>query len=98
VAHVRPFVSNGRVIYAKPITAEVLAFAQKAPHESEWRWIEDRQQTAAWSYFLGAHITGGRPPLVTTRGVGANARSGFLAPWLWPPRKDGTISETGEAA
>jgi hypothetical protein len=97
VARARPFVSNGRVIYAKPITAQVLAFAN-APPVSAWHWIEDRQQTAAWSSFLSAHIAGGRPQLVTTRGIGEKVRSGFLAPWPWPPRKDGTISETGEAA
>jgi Helix-turn-helix domain len=97
VARARPFVSNGRVIYAKPITSQVLAFAQ-APPESAWHWIEDRQQTAAWSSFLSTHIAGGRPQLVTTRGVGADARSGFLAPWHWPPRKDGTIGNAGEAA
>jgi hypothetical protein len=97
IARTRPFVSNGRVIYSKPLTAQLLAFAQ-APPQGEWIWIEDRQQIAAWSSFLSAHIAGGRPQLLTTRGVGADARSGFLAPWPWPPRKDGTISNAGEAA
>jgi hypothetical protein len=97
VARTRPFVSNGRVIYSKPITPQLLAFAQ-APPESAWIWIEDRQQIAAWSSFVASHVLGGRPQLVTTRGVGADARNGFLAPWSWPPRKDGTISDAGEAA
>jgi Helix-turn-helix domain len=97
IARTRPFISNGRMIYPKPITPQLLAFAQ-APPQSEWVWIEDRQQTAAWSSFLGAHVTGARPQLVTTRGAGADARKGFLAPWPWPPRKDGTISNAGEAA
>jgi hypothetical protein len=93
VARARPFVSNGRVIYARPVTAQLLAFAQ-APPQSEWHWIEDRQQTAAWSNFLGTHIAGARPQLVTARGD----RNGFFAPWSWPPRKDGSISDAGEAA
>jgi hypothetical protein len=97
IARTRPLVSNGRVLYPKPITAQLLAFA-KAPPQDEWIWIEDRQQIAAWSNFLSAHILGARPQLVTTRGVGADARSGCFAPWPWPPRKDGTIGEKGEAA
>jgi hypothetical protein len=97
VARTRPFISNNRVIYPKPITPQLLAFAQ-APPESAWIWIEDRQQTAAWSSFVASHVSGGRPQLVTTRGVGADTRSGFLAPWHWPPRKDGTIGNAGEAA
>jgi hypothetical protein len=97
VNRMRPLVSNGRVIYPREITGQLLGFA-KAPPPAEWLWIDDRQQIAAWSSFLATHITGGRPQLVTTRGLGADAHSGFLAPWPWPPRKDGTISSTGEAA
>jgi len=97
VARCRPLVSNGRVIFAGEITPQLLAFA-RAPREADWLWIEDRQQTAAWSSFLAVHIAGGRPRLLTTRGVGADARMGFLAPWPWPPRKDGTIGNAGEAA
>jgi hypothetical protein len=97
IARTRPLVVNGRVIYPKPLSAQLLAFAQLPPQD-EWIWIEDRQQTAAWSSFLAAHVAGGRPQLVTTRGTGANVRNGFFAPWPWPPRKDGTISSAGEAA
>jgi hypothetical protein len=81
IARTRPFISNGRMIYPKPITPQLLAFAQ-APPQSEWVWIEGRQQTAAWASFLGAHVTGARPQLVTTRGAERSGwRSAPLGDW-----------------
>lgn len=86
---------QGRVTYPLPITSQVLAFAE-LPRPAEWRWIEDRAQLAAWSTFLGAHLHRPRPSLLTTRGIGDDKRSGFEAPWPWPPRKDGSISADEE--
>lgn len=94
LARVSLFEHRGRVVYPLPITAQVLAFAEVGSR-SGWHWIEDSRQLAAWSTFLSAHVHVARPDLTITRGE----RRGFYAPWPWPPRKDGTISETeGESA
>lgn len=85
------FESGGRVVYPLPLTAQVLAFADM-PDRSAWRWIEDRQQIAAWSAFLTSAVHKARRELIETRGVGAEQRRGIYAPWSWPPRKDGAIS------
>ena len=97
VARARPFVSNGRVIYAKP---DHRAGARIRAGAAGKRLALDRGSATDRGLvkLSEPHIAGGRPQLVTTRGVGADARSGFLAPWHWPPRKDGTISNAGEAA
>jgi hypothetical protein len=97
VGRARPFVSGNRVIYPRSLTPQLLAFA-RSPEQAQWIWIEDRQQVAAWANFLGEHVLGGRPPLVSDRLVDGETRKGFFAPWPWPPRKDGSIGEAGEAA
>lgn len=84
VAKVRPFVSNGRLVYRGGVTPQILAFAAVADKAS-WRWITDRQQIAAWQTFLAAHVHAGRPALLEKRGE----ETGFYAPGPWPPRKDG---------
>jgi DNA-binding transcriptional ArsR family regulator len=94
VARSRPFESQGRIVYPGEITPQILVLAT-AGRSSSWPWIEDRQQIGAWSNFLNAHVRGSRGPLVVTRGIGADQRSGIYAPWPWPPRKDGTLSPTG---
>ena len=93
VARVRAFESAGRIVYARPMTPQLLAFADAGP-PSSWGWIEDRQQIAAWSAFVAEHVLGSRPVMTITRGVGDAQRAGIEAPWPWPPRKDGRISET----
>lgn len=85
------FESQGRVVYPLPVTLQVLAFAD-LPKQSDWHWIEARNQIAAWSTFLSAHIAKARGVMETTRGSGADARRGIYAPWPWPPRKDGQTS------
>ncbi len=92
VARIRPAESNNRLRYTGEITPQMLAFAQAADRAS-WPWIEDRQQVAAWSNFVGAHVRSARPPLIVTRGLGEAMRSGIYAPWLWPPRVDGSLTE-----
>ncbi|MEH2705213.1 hypothetical protein ABIF21_000035 [Bradyrhizobium elkanii] len=90
--------NRGKVTYPLPITAGVLAFAD-LPAERDWHWIETPAQLFRWSAFLNAHIHGRRADLMVMRGVGADARRGFMAPHPWPPRKDGTWSsdESGES-
>ncbi|WP_440640264.1 hypothetical protein ACSHT2_02665 [Bradyrhizobium sp. PUT101] len=92
VARTRPFVSNGRVIYPGGVSAQLLAFAAVA-EKAAWRWITDRQQIAAWTAFLAAHVRGGRPALLEKRGE----ETGFYAPGPWPPRKDGGWPELAAA-
>lgn len=93
MARVSLFEHRGRVVYPLPVTAQVLAFGSTAPLQ-QWNWIDDARQLAAWSTFLSAHVHVARPDLMLTRGD----RRGFYAPWPWPPRKDGSISETEESA
>jgi hypothetical protein len=93
VARARPFESQRRIVYPGEITAQMLAFAD-AGNRSSWPWIEDRHQIAAWTGFVSGHVHGARPALVTTRGIGADQRSGIYAPWPWPPSVDGKIYTT----
>jgi len=92
IAHV-PLTDFGtrQYLLRKPMTPQALAFA-KAPPESDWIFIaiEDRNQCGAWNGVL-ADLLEGRPrsQLVWDRNPGG--RRGFMAPWPWPPRKDGTI-------
>ncbi len=91
------FEFNGTLRYPLAVTPRVLAFGD-LPDRSGWHWIEG-QQLAAWSAFLSSHIHLSRKDISTTIGEGAARRRGIYAPWPWPPRKDGTISETsGDAA
>jgi hypothetical protein len=94
VAHIRPLISNDRVIYPQPVTPQLLAFAHHAAPRGNWVWIEDHRQTAAWQKFLALHVIGARPTLAQRVGV----KTGFFAPWPWPPRVDGTISEVMDQA
>jgi hypothetical protein len=91
VARCQLFEHRGSVVYPMVVTPRVLAFAE-AGQSSGWLWIEDRQQIAAWSTFVGEHVHRPRGAMITTRGVGEAMRHGILAPWPWPPRKDGTLS------
>ena len=91
VARSRLFENQKRYVYRGEITPQVQAFAD-APARSDWIWIEGSQQLGAWSAFLASHVFGARPPMLTTRGVGPDQRTGIYAPWPWPPRKDGSLS------
>lgn len=82
---------GGFLIYPLPVTPQVLAFGN-AGDSASWCWVEGNQ-VAAWSAFLTSAIHKPRPDLVTTREVDGEQRRGMLAPWPWPPRKDGTISQ-----
>ncbi|MBR1206976.1 MULTISPECIES: helix-turn-helix domain-containing protein [unclassified Bradyrhizobium] len=85
------FEARGRVNYSLPMTARVLAFAELPP-ENAWQWVDAPGQLAAWSAFLSAHIAVRRPELASVRTIDGAPRRGFMAPWPWPPRKDGTIA------
>ena len=93
VARITPFESRNRIAYRGELTAQLLAFAEAG--DVKTLWIEDRQQIAGWSHFIAKHVHGNRPPLIQTRGTGADQRSGIYAPWPWPPSSEGKIYTTG---
>jgi hypothetical protein len=75
---------DGTVRHLKPITPRLVALAQAMPREE---WVElDRQQAGAWEAFVEENLT-----LATRRRLS----EGALAPWPWPPRKDGSIYVEG---
>ena len=81
-----PFENNGRLIYPKPVTPQLLAFAS-AGSASSWEFVELGKAIASWSAFLDAHIFGVRSPFVVTRGD----RRGIFVPWLFPPSVEGKV-------
>jgi hypothetical protein len=92
-----PFSASGQFLLPSPMTPQLLAFAD-APAEAEWMFIsaEQRQQVGAWSGFLRKVIgVKPRPELVSQRNWRRGHRieePGFVAPWPWPPRVDGSLS------
>jgi hypothetical protein len=96
-ARVPLFETGGKVVYSLPITARLLAFAELPP-DRDWYWIDEPGPLAAWSAFLSAHINRARPDISEMGGSGQVKRRGIKAPWPWPPRKDGTLSPTGETS
>lgn len=74
---------GGQVYHVNPITPRLLALAG-APPRSEWVML-DHQQAAAWDGLISENLQ-----IVRTR---LDHRSS--APWPWPPRKDGTLSQAG---
>ena len=74
---------GGHVYHANPITPRLLALAT-APPRSAWVQL-DRHQAVAWDGLISENLQ-----IVRTR---LDDRS--LAPWPWPPRKDGSLSPTG---
>lgn len=97
IAHIKPLDFNGIYVLPGPLSAQVLALAQ-APREIEWTFIAGDQvhQCAAWSDLIVAELKDkARPRLVAAHGQNPGSAVGFMAPWPWPPRKDGTFSTTG---
>lgn len=68
------------VTYGRPVTPQIAALAQ-SPHRTHWVQL-DHRQAGAWEELLRETLTvQARAPL----------RDGSMAPWPWPPKKDGTI-------
>ncbi|MCS3725484.1 hypothetical protein [Bradyrhizobium betae] len=84
--HARLTMLRGGVLYYyRPITPRLLALAGApgAPIPPRDQWVTlGRQQAAAWESFVSEHVTANHPRL----------QEGSSAPWLWPPRKDGSLS------
>lgn len=89
VARVTPFrLQSGEISFLREVTPQLLAMA-KAPPRENWPFIEERNQIGAWRGFVGNCVTRSIPTFVEER----NGKSGVFAPWPWPPRKDGTLSD-----
>lgn len=71
---------------------DVLAFADLPPKTS-WLFVSDRKQMGAWVEFFGHTL-----PNVPRRSITEhqNGMPGFVLPWPWPPRKDGTTYTNAE--
>lgn len=88
----RPFaLRDGSLSYRGEVTPQLLALAT-APPRDQWLKITDRQQLGAWSAFVDRYGPTSRPTLVQPGDDGP----WLLAPWLWPPRVDGTLGSDGE--
>lgn len=89
----RPFETGGKFLLTEPMLPAVLALAD-APDHREWKLVpaEDRNRCGAWNELVERALPGkNRPVLINTRNPGG--ASGFMAPWDWPPRKDGTLCD-----
>ena len=85
--------NNGDLIFTRLMTPQIAAL-QWAPPRGDWIWIEDEQQIGAWRGFVTG-LVHNCPQLTEQR----NGKSGLLAPWPWPPKKDGSLyagPENGE--
>jgi hypothetical protein len=94
IAHTSPRDWGDEFILHRPLTDQILALANTPP-DREWVMITPAMvnQVGAWRAFLGRELgTLARPELLWDRNPGGVR--GFLAPWPWPPKKDGTLSAT----
>lgn len=90
IAHVTPLEIGGTYRRRSPLSTRGLALAD-VPPETDWIFIaaEQRPQRAAWDDFIKRELPGlNRPELAWDRNPGR--QSGFLAPWPWPPKADGS--------
>lgn len=79
---------DGTVKFSRAMTPRLAALA-KAPERSAWVEL-DRNQAGAWEGLLRSVFEDG---LVRT-----HYREGMRAPWHWPPRVGGELSNDGEPA
>lgn len=75
---------DGSIPYRLSVTPRLRALASPPPREA-WAKLS-QQQAAAWDAFLDECV-----PFPTRKRIA----EGSLAPWLWPPRKDGSIYNEG---
>ena len=76
--------ADGGIWYRHEIAPRLLALAQAAP-EADYVAV-DHRQAGAWNDLIDEFV------IVQAR---RRLRGGDRAPWLWPPRIDGTLSSTG---
>lgn len=94
IAHIsapREFGRNYQL--SRPLSPPALALA-KAPPSGQWVFIsaENPNQCQAWTELIVAALAGKpRPVLVSVWPRNPAGKRGFMAPWSWPPRKDGSL-------
>jgi hypothetical protein len=71
---------DGAIRYRREITPQLLALAG-APSRTDWAQLT-HQQAWAWNGLLESFVA---------LDVWTKLQEGSLAPWPWPPRKDGTL-------
>ena len=79
--------NNGDFVFCAPMTPQILAM-QWAPPRKDWLWLEGEQEIAAWRGFVTTQVTN-CAVLTEERG----GKRGLLAPWRWPPNKDGAFHD-----
>jgi len=97
IARIEPKAFAGKYLLPGPMTPQLLTLSG-APPLDNWHFIPEaeRQQTGAWNNYLRKMLgERARPALVDERNWRGSERineRGFLAPWAWPPRVDGSLS------
>lgn len=82
----RPVVaSDDTVTLPHALSGAEMAFADPPPR-NRWQFVSDRNQLAAWLGFFDEHLQGVNRRVIVEERQGVR---GFLAPWQWPPNKDG---------
>lgn len=95
IAHIsapREFGRNYQL--SRPLSAQALAFAQASP-SAQWVFVsaDNPNQCRAWTDLIASALAGKpRPVLVSVWPRNPNGQRGFMAPWPWPPRQDGSLS------
>jgi len=87
---VRPREIGGAYILRRAMLPSEVAF-KDIPADKAWGFVEASNQIASWMDFLHpllGHVA--RRPLIEEHRINGVLRKGFLAPWPWPPLKDGT--------
>jgi hypothetical protein len=96
IAQVRPVEFSGCLSVPEDMPPQLLALA-KAPDKREWKFIDSTMTNhiEAWKALLDQEFGArARPQLLNDRdwrGRTNQKMMGFLAPWLWPPKVDGSI-------
>lgn len=98
IARINPIESHATYLLVPGSPSPQLMALANAPSKESWSFIDESQinQIAAWRQFIVSEIGDRvRPELVSDRNWQGSRRiwrRGFLAPWRWPPKKDGSIS------
>ena len=93
-----PIASDGSLGLPRALTPAELAF-RKLPDRAKWQLVEQQSQQASWLGFLEKALpehTARRQIVVDHRGSDGLTHRGFLAPWPWPPTKEGHVTEWPE--
>jgi|SRR5271166_1619365 len=95
VAHVSLSEFRGHCVIPHELSPQLLALAE-AP--KRWQFIAESEvnQVGAWRALIARELADrARPELIddrSWRGYCPTRTRGFLAPWPWPPRKDGSTA------